>query len=95
MSKQNYRNGEPTVTTEEEVLQEAPKKKVYASGVVSGCRKLNIRKRANRTADVLCEISEKSTLSIDMDKSTSDWYSVRTETGIRGYCMKQYVTVNG
>ena len=63
-------------------------------GVVSGCAKLNIRKESNITSDPVCIVPEKSVLLIDQDLSTDEWYKVYTETGMEGFCMKKYVTVN-
>ena len=63
-------------------------------GVVSGCTKLNIRKEPNITSEPVCIVPEKSVLLIDQDLSTDEWYKVYTETGMEGFCMKKYVTVN-
>lgn len=63
-------------------------------GVVSGCAKLNIRKESNIISEPVCIVPEKSVLLIDQDLSTDEWYKVYTETGMEGFCMKKYVTVN-
>lgn len=62
-------------------------------GKVSGCKKLNIRKEPNRESDVLDVVLEGSEVMIDESKSTDDFYKVYTESGLEGFCMKQYITV--
>lgn len=62
-------------------------------GIVTDCMKLNIRKEPSVDAVVICEVSALSRLMIDRDKSTEDWLSVCTETGVDGFCMKKFVTI--
>lgn len=62
-------------------------------GVVKGCIKLNIRENPDIEANILCEVKAGSKLMIDLDKSTKEWLSVCTETGIEGFCMKKFVAV--
>lgn len=73
---------EEPVETVEEVL-----------GTVVDCKKLRVRKNPNKLAEVLCEIEVGSTVEIDLDASTEDFYKVCTESGVEGYCMKAFVTV--
>lgn len=67
---------------------------VTVEGTVIGCVKLNIRENPDIEADILCEVKVGSKLIIDPDKSTRDWFSVYTETGIEGFCMKRFVQIN-
>lgn len=62
-------------------------------GIVSGCKKLNIRKEPSRKGEVVCEVLEGTALMIDPSVSTDDWFRVYTETGVEGYCMKNFVTI--
>ena len=62
-------------------------------GTVSGCLRLNVRKEPSLTGEVICEVSVGTTLMIDSDKSTEEWFKVYTETGVEGYCMKKFVTI--
>ena len=92
---------EPTVTatTVAESAVEMPKidePEVVApvepiTGKVVDCQKLNIRKAASKLADVLVVVPVGTKLTIDLDKSKGDWYSVCTAAGIEGYCMKEFV----
>ena len=65
--------------------------KVEIIGFVSNCSKLNIRKESNVDSEVLCVVDSGSKLQINLVDSTHGWFSVCTETGIEGFCMKEYV----
>lgn len=103
MAKQNYRKmsekpeAEQTPVTAPETVVEtpvsAPEPEPTVTGVVTGCGKLNIRKEPNTSAAILCEVTLKSELVIDPDKSTDDWYSVCTPAGVEGFCMKKFVAL--
>lgn len=63
-------------------------------GVVSGCNKLNVREKANKDSKSLCVIDKNTEVEIDLNASTTEeFYKVCTSSGIKGYCMKQYITV--
>lgn len=62
-------------------------------GIVCDCNKLNVRKLPNKAAVVACEVTVGAKLQVDLDKSTLEWYSVRTASGVEGYCMKKFVAV--
>lgn len=62
-------------------------------GIVTGCKKLNIRKAPSKTAEVVDVWDEGDQFMLDLDNSTSEWYKITTETGVEGFCMKQYVVV--
>lgn len=76
---------------EEEVAEEADGTVV---GYVSGCLKLNIREEGYPGANVVCVVPEKTALLIEVAESNDEWYKVYTETGMEGFCMKQYVTLS-
>lgn len=63
-------------------------------GTVSNCKRLNIRKAPSKDYYVVTEVSEDTQLMIDTEKSTNEWYSICTASGIEGFCMKDFVTVN-
>ena len=101
----NYKKEEPettvqetTVILEEDVVDTIPEEPVETTpkvtmGVVAGCKKLNVRTEANKEADVEAELPVGTKLQIDLENSTDDWYSVCTEAGIEGYCMKAFVEI--
>lgn len=80
---------------EEEVTKEAHKEAdSTVVGYVSGCFKLNIREEGYPGANVVCVVPEKTALLIEVAESNDEWYKVYTETGMEGFCMKQYVTLS-
>lgn len=62
-------------------------------GIVANCSRLNVRKKPHRDSSVLTVIEEDDTVEITMYKSTNSWYYVKTELGVEGYCMKDYVVL--
>ena len=63
-------------------------------GVVSNCKRLNVRKEAQkRTDNVLCIVSAGDVLTIEKDRSTNAWFYITTSDGVSGYCMKEFVVV--
>ena len=62
-------------------------------GIVTNCLRLNIRNEPNQNAKILCEVTAMADLVIDEAESTDDFYKVSTSVGIKGFCMKKYVTV--
>ena len=63
-------------------------------GVVANCSKLNVRATPDATAEVVCVIDVNSEVEIDVEKTTIDWVSVCTTTGIEGYCMRKFIEAN-
>ena len=83
------------VNKSEEVTKEATKEAdSTVVGYVSGCLKLNIREEGYPGANVVCVVPEKTALLIEVAESNDEWYKVYTETGMEGFCMKQYVTLS-
>ena len=62
-------------------------------GVVSNCKKLNVRAEPDINADVICVIDKGTEVSIDMSESTEDFYAVYLVSGVEGYCMKEFIAV--
>lgn len=63
-------------------------------GIVSNCARLNVRAYPSIDAEIVCVLDVMSELEVNTDKSTYDWLSVCTATGIEGYCMKKFVDVH-
>ena len=78
---------EPTPVVE----QPKPQQTKPVTGNVSGCAKLNVRKAANKDAEIVAVINEGSEVVINRIKSTVDFYAVCTAAGIEGYCMKKFI----
>ena len=80
------------VDTAEEVTVAPPPEPVF--GFVSNCRKLNVRQKPNKDADVVCVINKDTEVLIDKTKSTKKFYKVSSPNGpIDGFCMKEYITI--
>lgn len=77
---------EPVVET----VVPAPNPKTV-KGVVVDCAKLNVRVAPNSAGKVICVINAKAEVIIDLDKSTDEWYRVCTVSGVKGFCMKQFI----
>lgn len=87
---------EETVETEEledEVVEteEPEEEESIFVGTVTNCKKLNIRETPSLQGKVLCVLEEGSELMVDKTESTDEWYKVYLESGISGFCMKDYI----
>ena len=80
------------VVEPEEKTEEAVEVEAVVKGKVTDCIKLNVRRGALITSDVREVIEEGAIVEINEKRSTDDWYSVRTESGTKGFCMKEYIT---
>lgn len=76
-------------TTSEPETQESD----LVIGVVTNCLRLNIREKPNISAPIITEVNALSELMIDLVASNEEWYSVCTEAGIEGFCMKKFVAI--
>lgn len=84
---------EATVPDPEPVQQpepEAPAQPEYIFGKVSDCKRLNVRKEANITANIVCIIAVDSDVLVDLDESTDEWYKVHVDDK-EGFCMKKFI----
>lgn len=83
-----------SIVEEESAVAKEPEKKEEKSvfGRVNNCTKLNVRKRPNSKAEVICVIPVDSIVEI-IKGSTSEFYKVHTESGIEGFCMKDFITI--
>ena len=75
----------------ENVLVEGPDKLI--PGVVTDCLRLNVRKEADRNAEVVTVLDALSEVMVDMGESTDEFYNVCTAAGIEGFCMKKYIAI--
>ena len=77
---------EPTITDQTEFKVES-----YDIGVVTGCAKLRVRSEPRFGINVVCEIEKGTRVMIDRSKSTLDYYKIYTESGVEGFCVKDYI----
>ena len=62
-------------------------------GVISGCNRLRVRAEASTDAEVICEIPVNTKVVIDEVVSTDDFCKICTESGIEGFCMRKFITI--
>lgn len=60
-------------------------------GRVYNTDKLNVREKPDKSANVVCTINRDNKVLIDENLSTDAWYSICTENGIEGFCMKDFI----
>lgn len=63
------------------------------TGIVTNCVRLNVRKEPKTDAAIICEIDNKTEVVIDENASTREFYKVYMASGIEGFCMKKYITI--
>ena len=59
--------------------------------IVCNCKKLNVRENPKPKANVIMIINEDDEVTVYTDGSVGNYYSIRTESGIEGYCVKDYL----
>ena len=62
-------------------------------GMVVDCSELRVRELPSLNGAVKCTIPKDTTVVIDPIESTDEFYSVCTEIGVTGYCMRKYIKV--
>lgn len=83
---------EPVAVTEEVPTPKKESKTV--KGTVTNCAKLNVREQMNAKATVLCVLTASSKVDVIADEVHGEWYHVFTDSGVEGFCMKKYITIN-
>lgn len=64
-----------------------------AIGLVSNCANLRVRKEPDDNAEVLGTIPVDTEVIINEDESIGEFYKVYIDSGLEGFCMKQFITV--
>lgn len=80
---------EPVVETVETVTLPAA-----VTGVVVDCARLNVRVAPFASANAICTIASGAEVTINVDESTDEWFSICTASGVDGYCMKRYINTS-
>ena len=80
---------EPKV--DEPEVTEEPKTELKGIGMVSGCKKLNVRAEASIDADIVTVISAGTEVVIE--DTEDDFYKVCTGDNKIGYCMKKFIVI--
>ena len=79
---------------EPEIVEEVSKLEKPVEGFVSGCKRLNVRKKPSINSDVVCVIDDGTEVLVIKSDSTNEWFEVIAANGEKGYCMKKYITTN-
>ena len=74
-----------------ELIPEVTKEPDKLVGVVN-CTLLNVREAATKASKVLCEINKDTKVTIESE-ANDEWYEITTKKGIKGYCMKEFITI--
>ena len=77
---------------DEPVVEVAPEP-ATVEGVVDGCAQMYVRSEASADSEPLGIIKCGTKVQIYETDSTRDFYSVCTETGLEGFCMKKFIAV--
>lgn len=93
-------DGEIINTPVEEVLKpkleedsKEPTVEDIRSVTIKDCNKLNVRKDPNKESKVLCVIDKNTEFTVNLTKSTEDFYKVTLSNGVEGYCMKEFISI--
>lgn len=86
--------------TEEPVVElevtEDPIENKIVEAVVSGAKKLNVRKEPVKDAEVVCVVTEGTNVTVYPTESTDEFYKVFIEcknSFVEGYCVKSFITL--
>lgn len=100
MSKKNYDKTETVEqlenSIEETPIETEPVEQLTESEPIEGivnCEKLNVRSDATIDSEPVGVINRDSKVFIYEDESTEEFYKVCTATGLEGYCMKKFISV--
>lgn len=61
-------------------------------GTVIGCEKLRVRPAPDTDQEEIFLINNGSVVKISLEDSTEEFYKIKTDDGIEGYCMKSFIS---
>lgn len=62
------------------------------TGTVIGCEKLRVRPTPDTDQEEISLIDNGSIVKISLEDSTEEFYKIKTDDGIEGYCMKSFIS---
>lgn len=98
MSKKHDKETEELLEKIDEIIPQAVEvedtvpEPMPIEGVVE-CDQLYVRSEASTDSEPLGVINRDTKVRIYESESTDDFYSVCTETGLTGFCMKKFISV--
>lgn len=63
-------------------------------GEVTGCAKLNVRTEPKLGSTILYVLDKGTKVTVGDLEIHSDFYEVQLSTGVKGFCMKKFITIN-
>lgn len=81
-----------TQVTESDESEVQNEQVVVVEGTVTGCARLNVRKEANKESQAIYILDKGSSVMVDLDNSTEDFYKIYT-IEIEGYCVKEFIEI--
>lgn len=103
MSKKNYDKTESVEQVETPIDETSVETPIETESVESakpepiegvvGCEKLYVRSDATVDSEPVGVITRDSKVFVYEDESTDEFYKVCTATGLEGYCMKKFISV--
>ena len=67
-----------------------------AQATIIGYTKLNVRKNPSKDSEVVCIITKDSSVTVNYDESTEDFYKVYANVDnvpYEGFCMKEFISI--
>ena len=67
-----------------------------AQATIIGYTKLNVRKNPYKDSEVVCIITKDSSITVDYNESTEDFYKVYVNVDnvpYEGFCMKEFISI--
>mgnify|MGYP000910080722 FL=1 len=61
-------------------------------GTVIGCEKLRVRPTPDTDQEEIFLIDNGSVVKISLEDSTEEFYKIKTDDDIEGYCMKSFIS---
>lgn len=63
-------------------------------GRVVKCERLNVRENPSKESLAVHKLQKGSTVAINFEDSTDNFYKIYTEVGIEGFCIKEFIEIN-
>ena len=92
-NKSNKQNPTVREPIDKKVPNDEHVKPKFVEGVVANCIALNIRKNPSMDANVIHVADAGCSVTIDLERSTDEWYRVVKifDEEVYGFCMKKFV----
>ena len=94
MAKREMKTKNTEAPVEEVVTPEVQEEKTEVTGIVVGCKKLNVRKEAKQDGEILGTIPvDAKVIILSVKPMKGLFHKVRTDSGLEGFCHKNYIKI--